>query len=123
MAKFLPIVQLQMDLRKKLAEAKLADYFERLCQDNDGTFNALWDAMLQHPTAQLVIRGNQETDGIISNEGAPLDRVFTVGERSPTTGVAFVTLAAILELVKEAKSIYANAEELLRWLKEKKLDQ
>lgn len=112
-----------MDLRKKLAEAKLADYFERVCQENDGTFNALWDAMLQHPTAQLIIRGNQETDGIISNEGSPLDRVFTVGERSPTTGVAFVTLAAILELVKEAKAIYANAEELLRWMKEKKLDQ
>lgn len=123
MAKFLPIVQLQMDLRKRLAEAKLADYFERLTQQSDGTFNALWDAMLAHPTAHLVIRGTQETEGIIRAEGPPMDRVHTVGEALPSTSVAFVTPAAILELVKEAKAIYANAEELLRWMKEKKLDQ
>lgn len=112
-----------MDLRKRLQEAKLADYFERLCQDNDGTFNALWDAMLAHPTARLVIRGDVELEGIIQADGAPLDRVSIVGGNQPSTSVAFVTLAAILELVKEAKAIYANADELLRWLKEKKMDQ
>jgi len=111
-----------MDLKAKLAEAKLADYFERLTQASDGSFNALWDAMQQHPTAELVIRGTQEINGIVVYD--PLNsRVYIAGEEMPKSSVVFITPNAILQLVKEAKSIYAMSSELLRWMKEKKLDQ
>lgn len=71
MAKNLPLVQKQIDLRKALQEATLADKYLAHCAD---------------PLAE-----------------------FTATE--------------MLSVVVEAKNIYALANELLFWLKEKKLDQ
>lgn len=122
MAKFLPIVQLQMDLRKRLSEAKLADYFERLCQMDNDTLNALLRAASTEPGACLIIQDIKELPPDFLQREAGFLPVGTL-PAGPHVHATFVTPKAILELVKEAKAIYANAEELLRWMKEKKLDQ
>ena len=121
MAKFLPIVQIQMDLKAKLAEAKLADYFERLCQQPDDTYNALWRALAAEPNAKLIVKDIDDTPPGFSMDAD--QRVHPVGGIIPSGNAVFVSPRALLALVQEAKAIYAMSSELLRWMKEKKLDQ
>jgi len=110
-----------MDLKAKLAEAKLADYFERLCQQPDDTYNALWRALAAEPNAKLIVKDIDDTPPGFSMDAD--QRVHPVGGIIPSGNAVFVSPRALLALVQEAKAIYAMSSELLRWMKEKKLDQ
>ncbi len=119
MAKFLPIIQVQKDLRAKLQAAKLADYFERLAQSEDDTLHAILRAA-EAEGATIVVKDEKDLppDLLLRKAGFAI-----VGSTEPMSRCYFVTPQALLALVKEAKAIYANAQELLDWMKEKKLDQ
>jgi len=120
MAKFLPYVQRQKDLRKLLDEAKFAKYFEHFCQNATGTYNALWRGVSAEPNAVLLTtKQSAEGLGVLHDH-----RILLVGEQGDKpVSIVFIDPEAVMELVREAQQIAAVSLELLDLLKQRKYDE
>ena len=116
-----PLVKKQKDLRLALKEVYLADYFERLCQEEGDTWHAQCRMLEGEPKAKAVIAAIETA--YILPAGMTHDKLVVAGLEFPNSPVVLITHEAIMALVREAKSIYVQAQDLLDWMKEKKLDQ